>query len=159
MAGVERLRLLFRICNVTGLLPFRMILDVPTKRFKRFESSWRHPTCWWFLILLIGHIFFTVIIALASWNIFSKKLEAMSTVVLVIFILLSSSYAIWISSTRLFLFRFRHLETAFETFHSIDRLLSKTDRPSFNNNTQRRTIIGTVLCLIWVLGLFVPLNV
>lgn len=147
--GVERLQHLFRICNLLGLLPFRMVLDAQTKGFKRFESHWRHPNNWWFIILLIGQICFLTIISLSFWSLIAQKLESLSLVMLMIFTLLSSSYFIWLVSVRLFLFRFRHLETALEIFHGIDRLLNKIHHATCNN-TQRRTIIGTFLCLIWV---------
>ena len=98
MAGVERLRLLFLVCNVSGLLPFRMVLDAQTKRFKRFESHWRHPTNWWFIILLIGQICFLTIIYLSNWNLITR-MSLLSLVTLVIFILLSSSFIIWLVCT------------------------------------------------------------
>ena len=71
--GVERLKMLFHACNVSGLLPFRMVLDAQTKRFKRFEGHWRHPNNWWFLILLISQMFFIIFIGFVSWDIFLKN--------------------------------------------------------------------------------------
>ena len=154
--GVERLQMLFHICNVSGLLPFRMVLEAQTKRFKRFEGHWRHPNNWWFLILLILQMIFIVFSSFASWSIFFVKLASTSTVILVIFVFLSSSYIIWLLSLRLFLFRFRHLETALKTFHDIDRLLIKIDHVSCH--TRRRTIIGITLSLLWVGLLYMLIN-
>ena len=151
--GVERLQLLFRSCNASGLLPFRMVLDAQTKRFKRFENQWCHPTNWWFLIVLIGQSFFVYfIIDYLRWIIF-EEFESKLTVFSAIFILGMLNYVVLCLSLRLFLFRFRHLENAMEIFHKVDRLLTKSFRAA-PCHARQRTFIGLTLNFIGVIFYF-----
>ena len=54
--GVEELHLFVRFCNVTGLFPFRMVLDQSTRKFKRLKGQYSLVN-WWFIFLSIGRIF------------------------------------------------------------------------------------------------------
>lgn len=147
--AVERLRLIFLICNLSGLFPFRMILDAQTKQFKRFDKHWRHPFNWLFLIVFFGQGLFYIMMTYSSW-IISKEIQSKSTIYSVIFILGLLNYVILCFSLRLLLFRVRHLETAIEIFQGIDRLLAKKlfETPC---RTKQRTIIGLVFSVICVI--------
>ena len=140
--GVERLQLLIQFSNVSGLLPFRMVLDEQTKRFKRFDGHWRHPSNWWFLSFLLVQFGLHII---GPFSVYSTWVSS-SFIYLAVFIFGFFNFSLFFSSLRLFLFRFRHLEKALEIFESIDRLLSTRTRC----NSKRRTIIGIVINLIWV---------
>jgi hypothetical protein len=148
MGAEEGLRLLFYFCNVSGLLPFRMIFDAQTKRFKQFESHWRHPANWWFLTILIGQFLFFYNFINYAKLVILKENESKSTVFMFIFICGVVNYIVLCLSLRLILFRFRHLETALEIFNKIDRMLTKTCHPSCN--VYQRTVIGLILICIGV---------
>ena len=147
--GLERLQIFVRFCNFCGLIPFRMVLDDETKKFKRFESRWINPTYLWFLLFLIGHIFFSIIFSYISysWALQVMQTETIASVA-VIMLYFFSTLSI-VSTPRLFLLRFRRLEEALDNLHRIDRTLNKiTDY--IPCNTRRRTLIGIGFCFCGV---------
>ena len=147
--GVERLKLLIRCCNVFGLLPFRMVLNNHTKQFKRFDNHWRHPANWWFSMLLIGHIFFSVVFIYFSWiNLTREDSKSLTTVHLVGLVLLFVNFTIMFLIPRLFLLRIQHLEIAFDILHRIDGRLAKIS-PS-RDTVLRRTYVGIAIILLSV---------
>ena len=149
--GVEQLQLLVGFSNVTGLVPFRMVLDEITGKFKRFDGHWRHPSNWWFTFILIAQIlnliaayYFTLFV------IFDSVEDIVSLFLvykfLVLLYLLNFSILLWIP--RFFLFQFRHLETAFECLLATDRILETFSHPPCTS--RRRTQFGMAFCLIFV---------
>jgi hypothetical protein len=147
--GVERLQLLMRFCNVSGLLPFRMVLNNRTKQFQRFDNHWRHPANWWIVILLVGHVFLSIVFIYISWmNLTRDDSESLSIVHLVGLILLYVNFTIMFTLPRLFLLHVQHLETAFSILHRIDENLTKISIS--RDNVLRRTYVGIVITLIGV---------
>ena len=145
--GVEELQLFVRLCNLTGLLPFRMILDEQTGRFKRFDGHWSHPAKWWCsfvmaiqIAVLVGNFYWFVV------SFHSKGINLSIVYKLVQFLYFSNYLILLLLSPRLFLFRFRHLETAFECLHRIDRMIISNSKLS--STTRRRTVIGILIILI-----------
>ena len=144
--GVERLQLLVQFCNLSGLLPFRMILDEETRRFKRFEGHWRHLANWWCsfitaikVAVLVASIYFAAVSFLAG--------EKQSLAYQLVYLLYCSNYAILLLlSPSLFLFRIRHLESAFESLHRIDRMIEAAVKSSCT--IRRRTFIGILIIVI-----------
>ena len=116
--GIERLQLLVRCCNISGLLPFRRVLNEDAKMFRRFECHWRHPANWWFILLLICHFLVTAIHIYLSWIYLTRDdSEILTTVDFTVLILLYGNFAVIFSFPRFFLFHIRHLETAFDILH------------------------------------------
>jgi hypothetical protein len=152
--GVERLQLLMRCCNVTGLFPFRMVLDNNTKQFKLFDNHWRHPANWWFAILLIGHIFVSVVFIYISWiNLTRDESESLTTVHLVGLFLFYVNLMFILSIPRLFFLHIRHLETALDILHRIDGNLARISINSFDSVLTRRTYVGIFIMLSGVFKL------
>jgi len=151
--GVERLQLLIRCCNVSGLLPFRMVLNNRTKQFERFDNHWRHPANWWFALLLIAHIFLTVVhIYISLIDLTDEKSEPITTFQVVL-ILFNGHFIVLFSIPRLFLLQVRHLETAFDILHRIDRRMPGNISPTSSADTVlRRSYIGIAITLIGVIG-------
>ena len=54
--SVEELQLFFQFSNVSGLIPFRMVLDQSTGKFKWLKGH-HSLVNWWFIFLSIGRIF------------------------------------------------------------------------------------------------------
>lgn len=147
--GVERLQLLMRYCNVSGLLPFRMVLNARTKQFKRFDNHWRHPANWWFALLAIGHLVLTAVFIYLSWiNLHDGKSEPITTVQVVL-TLMHGHIIVLFSLPRLFLFQVKHLETAFDILHRFDRRIVNIS-PKSSDTVLRRTHIGIIITLIGV---------
>jgi hypothetical protein len=144
--GVEELQLFVRLCNLTGLLPFRMILDEQTGRFKRFDGHWSHPVKWWCSFVMTIQI--GVLVVNIYWLVDSLDPKVnFSLVYKLVFILYFLNYSIlMLLSPRLFLFRLRQLETAFECLRRIDRMIISNSKSS--NPTRRRTVIGILIILI-----------
>lgn len=144
--GVEELQLFVRLCNLTGLLPFRMILDEQTRRFKRFDGHWSHPAKWWCSFVMAIQI--AVLVVNFFWLVLfhSKGINLSIVYKLVFFLYLSNYLILLLLSPRLFLFRLRHLQTAFECLHRIDRMIISNSKSS--NTTRRRTFIGILIILI-----------
>lgn len=49
MSGLEQMRIFFRICQCTGLFPFRLELADRTKSVFNISFSWKYPITWWFI--------------------------------------------------------------------------------------------------------------
>ena len=71
--GVERLQLFVRFCNISGLFPFRMVLNEVTGKFKRFDCHWRHFANLWFIFVLLAQLAFTVLMIYISMPFFSNS--------------------------------------------------------------------------------------
>ena len=56
MSFMQELGPFVRLCQFTGLISFRMILDAETGRFQSFAFSWRQPITWFFIILFFSYI-------------------------------------------------------------------------------------------------------
>ena len=150
--GVEELQLFFQFSNISGLFPFRMVLDQSTGRFKCFEGHWYHLVNWWFIFLLIGQIFYVIVFLYMNGTMIFIDDRLLPVVYLVAF----SSYLLGLLIStiipRFFLIHFRHLESAFIIFQRIDNQLIP-HRPA---TTQRRTFIAIFLTLLTVnLNLFI----
>lgn len=153
--GVEKLHLFIRFCNMCGLLPYRMRLDFQTKRFKRFDGNWRHPANYWFTFLLIIHIIFIFyFIYLDSKLVYGNgSVGNASTVHMFAYWLYFANLILLLSTPRLFLIQFRHLETALETLHHIDRvLLDKVAH--LPCTTRKRSLICIILICCTVSRLY-----
>ena len=144
--GLDQLQLFVRFCNLSGLLPFRMILDEQTRRFKRFEGHWRNAANWWCsfvivsqLLAFFGNIYILIVLILPE----HKELSLVQHFVHSLYF--SNYFFFILLSPRLFLFRFRHFETAFEFLHRIDRMIGTAGSSC---TTRRRTIIGILIIFI-----------
>lgn len=147
--GIERLQLFCRISNVCGLFPFRMIVEEGTGEFKCFNSSWRHPAIWWFLFLLIGHIYFSVIWIYYSWlHLTIDESQSLTKVRLVVLMLFFAIVLILLSIPLLFIFLYRHLETAIDILNRFDRKLCNTHCGFCSD--RRRMYIGIAVTVISV---------
>ena len=147
--GIERLQLFARISNVCGLFPFRMIVDEGTGEFKRFDASWRHPTNWWFLLLLIGHVYFAVVWIYFSWlHLTTYESQSLTTVHLVVLMLFFAIVLILLSIPLLFIIFSRHLETAINILNRFDHKFSKIHRGFCSDRS--RTYVGIAITLISV---------
>ena len=143
--GVAKLQLFVRFCNVVGLFPFRMVLDNETKEFKRFDSHWRHPSNWWFTLLFVGFILFLLAFNYVQYKKMSQDVIPFLTKVEIVAIFLYFiNINILNSIPRLFLLHFRHLKTAFECLHRIDRVLNRMSHAPCT--TRQRTLFGVSNC-------------
>lgn len=147
--GIERLQLLSRWCNVCGLFPFRMISDEGTGELKRFDGSWRHPANWWFILLLIGHVYFAVIWIYFSWlHLTTYESQSLTTVHLVVLMLFFAIVLTLLSIPILFIFFYRHLETAIEILNHFDHKFSKIHCGFCSD--RMRMYVGIVITIIAV---------
>ena len=148
--GTERLLLFVRFCNVCGFFPSRMLLDDETKRFKRFDSHWRHPANWWFSFLLICQIVFSCTFLYVIWlALMAYEQQSLTIVQAAVFMLYQSNAQIMCTIPRLFiLLRFRNIEEVLNSFTRMDRTLSKIKGSSCT--TRRRTVIGIGISFIVV---------
>ena len=149
--GVERSHIFVRFCNVSGLFPYRMVLDLLTGRFKRFDSHWRHAANYWFILLLIGQVNNIILVTYMTWRLltygdqmYGNKIYALAISLNVV------NFVFLIFIPRLLLFRLRHLEVALQHLVRIDRLLARIiSVPDYCSN-QRRTIIGFFITFLYV---------
>jgi hypothetical protein len=137
------LQLFVRFCNLTGLLPFRMILDEQTGRFKRFEGHWRHAANWWCSFVGVCQILAFIGIAYVFTFLILPKDYELNLIYKFVYCLYFLNHFFFILlSPRLFFFRYHHLQTAFEFLHRTDRMIG-TAKSSCT--TRRRTIIGILI--------------
>lgn len=150
--GVEELQLFFRFANVSGLFPFRMILDRSTGKFKRFEGHWHHFANWWFVVLFIGHVFYvTAFIYMSVTMIIEDSNLSLPVFYLVTFSLYLLCQLLFTITPRLFLICFRHLEMALLKLRRIDNELGRTSsHVTRSSSSQCRTLIGIFLTISMV---------
>ena len=146
--GVEDLRILCRFCNVTGLFPFRMVTNGQTNGFQRFDSHWRHPANWWFLILFFIDIAYIIITIHEQIFLFVSE-NQLATIYKVVYTLSILNYTLLVTVPRIFLFSFRHLEAALEILDKTDRLMANTIQ-KVPCRTKQRAVIGIAASVIWV---------
>ena len=148
--GLERLRLFFRFGNISGLFPFRLVLDECTGKFKRFDAHWRHPANWWFGFILLGHLYLLILLLFVIQHIIMGHAQSVPTTYLVALSLFSIGFFILITIPRLFLVRLRNLDLSLQIIQQIDRIFDKisTKVPC---TIQRRIIIGIILGFILVI--------
>ncbi len=123
--GLGRLRLFFRFRNVSGLFPFRVVLDECTGKFKRFDGHWCHPANWWFILILLGHLYLLILLIFVIQSMITGHAQSVPTTYLVALSLFSISFFILITIPRLFLVRLRNLDLSLEMIQQIDRILDK----------------------------------
>ena len=143
---VGRLQLFVRFCNISGLFPFRMVLDEASGKFKHFDRHWRHPANFWFIILFMTQCTYSVLDMLVNVPFFLVS----DSLIYKLGLTLDISSAIvmtWFS--RHLLFQFRKFEMAFDSLVRFDEMLAKF-RHCGASDIRRRTIIGIILCLITV---------
>ena len=140
--GIERLLLCVRLCNVCGLIPFRMVLDEQTFRFKRFERNWKHPSNWWFTFLCVGFIVFIFPFAYFNYTFIPGEGGKITIFFIGVLALYFFNYLFLVSIPRLFLLRFNHFETALETLDKIDRFMAGKMRSVPACTARLRTFIG-----------------
>ena len=148
--GVESLELLVQFSNVSALMPFRMVLDKLTGKFKRFDGHWRHPANYWFTLILISEIIFcilqlsSIVISKINQHKYSNNDHLLTYNLVLLFY--TFNFMILFLSLRLFLFRFRHFETTIESLQRIDKMLGNKNCCT----TRRRTLIGILMASIKV---------
>lgn len=154
--SVEELRLFFHFANVSGLFPFRIVLNPSTGKLKRFDGNWRHLVNWWFLFLFIGHVFYvTAFVYMNGTMIVEDHSLSLPVFYLTTFSLFLLCQLLFTITPRLFLINFRHLETALLILRRIDNELSQMLNITRTNvTTHRRTLIGIFLTLLMVLKFF-----
>ena len=143
--AIERLQLFVRFGNISGLLPFRMVVDVETGKFKRFNFSWYHPANWWFIFLLIIQSTLTILNFHVTWTVNSN--EFMYTLSSGIDTL---SFTILMWTPRLLLFHLRKMWMVFDSLGRIDRHLDKYNQIN-QCSIRRQTIIGIIICFALVM--------
>lgn len=133
--------------NVTGMFPYRMILNKKTNRFKKFTCGWSHPATWWFATVAVLQIVYTFLISFFQISLFSDF--NMSVVYLIIITFWQVSYNIVKLVPLLLLFHVQHLKTAFHAILKADRILQRISCKS-SCSSRRRTVVGIIIALMMV---------
>ena len=151
--GLEHLKLFFHFGNVSGLFPFRMVLDESTGKFKRFDIRWRHPANWWFLFLLIGNLILLALVIYSMWSMIIETTKSLPTTFSVVLLLYSIGFFILCTTPRLFCIQIQNLGQSFEMILKIDRVLDKipTQIPC---TTQRLTVVGIIYVYVHVRNIY-----
>ena len=150
MMGLESLQLFINFSNISGLFPFRLVVDEQTGRFKRLVGHWRHPANWWFTLLLIGQVYNIILITFVTW--ITQRNRSLSYVYFLSIGLNPGNYLNTILIPRLFLFRIRHLEDAIGHLVSIDRILTRIIPMPLSCNSRQRTLAGFSVSLFFMVN-------
>ena len=143
--GVERLQLFVRFCNISGLFPFRMVLNEVTGKFKRFDCHWRHFANLWFIFVLLAQLAFTVLVIYISMPFFSNSpLYTFSA------LMDACSFCILNWTPRLLFFHFKKLEMVFDCLNHFDKVLANSNCRVPCCTIRRRTIIGIIISSVLV---------
>lgn len=143
MSELVALRPFVRLCQISGLFPFRLESDSETKHFKRFVFSFFHPLTFWYAFLLllqitleyyVGHS--SEIYLFGTVHTVAGKFYQVSLIVM--FVLLSI--------LPLLSLRIRDAVKYVQAFDAMSTSLS--NKPPFN--VGRRLCFAVVYCLIAV---------
>lgn len=156
--AVERLKWLVWLCNFSGLLPFRMILK-DHARFSHFDFKWKHPVTWWFLLNLMGHVFYLVLFVMDMVNMQTSDkvdLSSYSRILMLAIVVVQLSLLANFNCPLLILFHTKKLRTAFESLRHVDLVLDRI--PNSLCTTQLQTFVGSVFVLILVMNCITALS-
>ncbi len=145
--GLERLKLLSTLINLTGMMPFRMILDKKTNRFKRFDFGWRHPITWWCALSILTQLIYGPVIATIQISmVLTKKNDPI--IYMIIMSLWQVSYVLSRFVPFLLLFHAGHLKLAFNSLAKVDLALQNI--PHRLCFSRRYTLTGFAISVILV---------
>lgn len=155
--GLEQLNTLFRVINVTGFLPVRILVDEEKNRFKHFNCGWHIPATWWFILLFILQLAWAPITTYLYYDLQVESThESQESFVYTIVILMwHLSNMIVKLSPCLLVFHTSKLKKAFKALMKVDRGLSKISQKLCKS--KRRTVLSGSVSLTGVsvyIGLF-----
>lgn len=154
MSALKQLKPFVRVCQISGLIPFTMETDPETKEFLKFGFSLKSaPALWYFTLLLLVILSFTIPMATLSSNISSIYENAvdnlnLSTVGLLLLGATQLSYAVLFNIKRVTVLRYKHFRRAVALVKEVEQHLS--DLPQCKNTVILRTVIGLIIAVFMV---------
>ena len=151
MSRLEQLRPLFRLCQFTGMLPFRLESEGKLARLDNFTYSWKYPITWYFItttIISVAIYAYFVCILFNSEEFYNLPLVIKTTTetVALLYISLILSSRFWLA------FKLSTLRKAIELMQKIEsNQQTNANRIDSNNSTIKvRFILGAVIIFVWV---------
>ncbi len=146
---MERLRWFMLMCNLTGVLPFRMIWL--NGRFRGFGFCWKHPAVWWFgLILFIQLAFLVILVTVVSEFKTDLNNAKISMTILLATTTFQFSTIVEFLSPYLIFFHISKMKSIANTLQEVDRVLDRLPEATSSCTVRFRTGIGILLSFIWV---------
>ena len=149
--AVERLRWLVWFCNISGLIPVRMILR-KSGEFQRFDFNWRHPISWWLIIELLCRLLYLSVHVYVSIMFHIERNVSFPVIYMVAALAAQIGSVVNIISPKLILFHLKNLRTAVESLHQVDRILyGISNKPFYSCTTRLRTAMGVSITVLGVI--------
>ena len=139
MAGLTVLGPFLRLCQISGLVPFRMEIDPQTKQFQRFVFSYFHPITVWYVlsnILAMNQILLTGLVY--------QQLQTLESVLWAVIRWISFGFGAGLLFLPFFSYHIRNVVKMINQFD--ETLKPVTTKPSFT--VARRTFMCVVFGLI-----------
>lgn len=150
MSGLEGLRPFFRICQLSGFLPYRIEINKELGRFEKLSFSWRFPITWWFIFISVVNSCIHIIIgSLIFRNTTVNNLPlAVRGTMMTVFV----SFLVLLLTVRYLLaFRFQTLCKAIAFLRKTEDSLMTNDQYLVCRCTvKQRTIMGLIVTFLWV---------
>lgn len=156
MAILETLRPFFRLCQLSGFIPYRMEFVGETggsNKTCRFSFSFKYPITWWYIFLCLAHLggFFYLTIQTLGINTTVEEngnpllLKAASDISIV------TSHIVYFG-TRFICLRYSLLSQILRLFQQVDYEMSKFVQSQLNISRKvvLRIIVASLGVVFWV---------
>ena len=157
MSIIDILRPYVSLCQACGFIPYVMERDSKTKRFVKFNFSWRNSITWWFIALACSQLAFSSIVNKISANMTGKSngKEETPVTVRILMVVMFFCYVIQlIIARRIVLLQHVRLQNIVKLALRVEVLLQTTNNhPSHQISSfiHRRFVIGFCLLAISVI--------
>lgn len=152
MSPIEQLGPFVSFCQACGLMPYTMEYDSTTKKFVKFQFSFKHFTTWWFILIIVLPTVIPLSISSAQ-KVVIKDLTANSPVtVSILFLTVLFGYFLQLLLSRwMMLFRYYRLKRAVSIARTTEKLLLlENGHTAPKSSVLRRFVIGFILIIITV---------
>ncbi|XP_032776435.2 putative gustatory receptor 28b isoform X2 [Daphnia magna] len=156
MSVFEQLRPFVSLCQACGLIPYTMENSLSTKKFIKFTFSLRHFTTIWFSFIFILQLATIAVVFYFSMN---RVVDFLSDgtfplTITVVFGMNWLSIMAQLLASRWISLQHRQLQNAIEQVREVERLFGDKFIMQHKSSVMTRFILGFILVLLAVTGLF-----
>nr|CAH0102348.1 unnamed protein product [Daphnia galeata] len=154
MSVFEQLRPFVSLCQACGVFPFTIEEDFTSKKFVRFNFSFRNLTTWWFMLLFVLQLVITVGLVYLSTS-QMEDLSIDSNLPITMAVVFGVNWASSISPifiSHWIVLHYRQLRRAVEIIQDVESLFGEKFIAQHKSSVMKRFIIGFILVIATATG-------
>lgn len=152
MSVFEQLRPFVSLCQACGVFPFTIEEDLTSKKFVRFNFSFRNLTTWWFMLLFVLQLVITVGLVYLSTS-QMEDLSIDSNLPITMAVVFGVNWASSISPifiSHWIVLHYRQLRRVVEIIQDVESLFGEKFIAQHKSSVMTRFIIGFILVIATV---------